>query len=168
MAPFWCLDGTWKGVLKDMKKCLSPVLILETEGLEQHGRCWSSDHTFHSRNTDLDSTWLCTSFPVRLVHNRFPELCALKWWIWEESWVFSNKLYKQSWIDWDPLTLKIREWLRWGGVLNTHLNVFFLRGKRQNIWCELHVISAMCYHQAENLGNDYQLTIKRVSELLRE
>ena len=31
--------------------------------------------------------------------------------------------------------LKIREWLRWRGVLNTHLNVSFLRGKRQNIWC---------------------------------
>ena len=33
-APFLHLNGTRKGVLKDMKECLSPELLLETESLE--------------------------------------------------------------------------------------------------------------------------------------
>ena len=38
-----------------------------------HGWGSSSDHTFHSKNTDLDSHLAMPSPPVRLIHNRFPD-----------------------------------------------------------------------------------------------
>ena len=59
-----------------MKECLSPALLLETDYLEQ---------TYNMVGTDLQITYfiartqiwiltqLCTSLPVWLVHNRFPD-----------------------------------------------------------------------------------------------
>ena len=114
-------------------------------------------------------TQLCTSLPVWLIHNRFPDSvpCTVDGGSGKspEYFVTSSPSSPGRLGSTD---VKDQRMIKVGRGLKHTFKCFFSWGGKQNIWCELHVVSALCYCQAENLGSDYQLTIKRVSELLRE
>ena len=76
-------------------------------------------------------------------------------------------MYHKCQPDWDPGSSEIREHSGQGGVLNPHGN-FFSRGKKNKRYV---AFSTVEYRQLEDLGNGYQLSIKKnlmlTLELLR-